>query len=195
MSCAFSLCVRDLTPRPDNSQTDFTRLNAQVRLLPVLPSPSPIALNHLNPTHANIRAKLDVDGETGNIIHIPTPNYNSALLMATTPRPHLLMTHSLMNDAPSFRDALALLRVWANQRGFAAASSGRKCIAGFDDRGYFWVALISLLLLGEEQVSGVIKPKKSSRKVVGKGLSSYQLFRAALDFLGTCCTCRMRVGD
>lgn len=41
-----------------------------------------------------------------------------------------------------------------------------------------------MLVLGEE--SSQLKGKKSGnhRRTVGKGLSSYQLFRAALDFLG-----------
>lgn len=44
--------------------------------------------------------------------------------------------------------------------------------------------MVSLIVLGEEQGG---KNKFRQRKALGRGLSSYQMFKAALDFLGTCC--------
>jgi U3 small nucleolar RNA-associated protein 22 len=102
-----------------------------------------------------------------------------------TPRGHLLHTHSLIQAVPSFRDALALLRVWANQRGYCSGKlkPGQGCILGFEDCGQLWVSLLSVLINGEQPVGDA--PKKTMRRAVGKGLSSYQLFKAALSFLGT----------
>ena len=99
-----------------------------------------------------------------------------------------------MGIAPSFADALALLRVWANQRGFGAGfvpgrGKGRRnyCVRGFEGIGAWWACVLEVLILGEEPMEdagGNKRRKRDQRPLVGKGLSSYQLFRAALDFLG-----------
>lgn len=47
----------------------------------------------------------------------------------------------------------------------------------------WWAAVLDLLINGEEPAVSKVK-KFSRRKPLGKGLSSYQLFRAALDFFG-----------
>jgi len=110
---------------------------------------------------------------------IPTPLYNTTLLSSFIPKSNLLSVHALKQDVPSFADALALLRVWANQRGYGHGT--RMCVRGFEGRGPWWIAVLRLLLKGEEHFGKGIK-----RKPLGRGLSSYQLFKAALDFLGTC---------
>jgi U3 small nucleolar RNA-associated protein 22 len=53
-------------------------------------------------------------------------------------------------------------------------------VRGFEDQGQWWAAIIVLLVNGEEVAPG----ERKKRKTLGKGLSSYQLYRAALDFLG-----------
>lgn len=55
------------------------------------------------------------------------------------------------------------------------------CVRGFEGKGAWWVALLGLLINGEESVNGTKNTK--GRKAIGKGMSSYQMFRAALDFL------------
>ena len=161
----------------DNSPIDFTKLNAQIRLIPVLPSPSPIPLHRLSPSHSNIRISSPSTPDTES--SLPTPMYNTSLLLALTPKPDLLMTHTLKQMAPAFGDALTLLRVWANQRGYGEGQ--RLCVRGFEGKGGWWAAVIGLLLNGEEGGDG---KKGRLRRPVGTGLSSYQLFRAALDLLG-----------
>jgi U3 small nucleolar RNA-associated protein 22 len=69
--------------------------------------------------------------------------------------------------------------VWANQRGYG---DGESCVRGFEGKGSFWAGLLRLLVFGEEPVGTKIG---KLRRPLGKGLSSYQLFKAALDFLGT----------
>ncbi|KAF7375127.1 Mannose-6-phosphate isomerase [Mycena sanguinolenta] len=160
-----------LEPRKDKTPNDFTKLNARVCIIPVLPADSPIALNRLSPSHSNIRISGDSDAES-----LPTPMYNSALLTALTPKPLLLSTFALKEHTPSFGDALALLRVWANQRGYGQSSG--LCVCGFDSMGSWWAVLLGFLVLGSEPDG-----KKTRKKPLGRGLSSYQLFRAALDFL------------
>jgi len=56
------------------------------------------------------------------------------------------------------------------------------CVRGFEGAGPFWSSVLALLLNGEESAAGT---KKAKRRSVGKGLSSYQLFKAALEFLGS----------
>ncbi|KAG5642940.1 hypothetical protein DXG03_001857 [Asterophora parasitica] len=165
-----------LTPQKDDSQNDFTKLNAQVCIIPVISSQSPIALHRLSPSHSNIRINSTSSEES--IPNPATPIYNTALLLALSPKTQLLGTHTLKKDAPAFGDALTLLRVWANQRGYGPGS--RICVRGFESRGAWWSALLGLLIVGEERAGAA---KSSKRKPLGRGLSSYQLFRAALDFL------------
>ncbi|KAJ7510322.1 Nrap protein [Mycena galericulata] len=160
-----------LEPRKDDSPNDFTKLNARVCIIPVLPTNSPISLLRLSPAHSNIRVSSECDA-----VSVPTPSYNSALLTALMPKTHLLSSFALKEYVGSFSDALGLLRVWANQRGYGEGS--RMCVRGFDSLGAWWAALLGLLVFGEEP-----KGMGPKRKPLGRGLSSYQLFRAALDFL------------
>ncbi|KAF8066902.1 Nrap protein [Lyophyllum atratum] len=166
-----------LTPKKGDSVTDFTKLNAQVNFIPVLSAQSPIPLHRLSPSHSNIRISSATNDEA-KTANPPTPIYNTALLLALAPKTQLLATHALKDHSPAFSDALTLLRVWANQRGYGPGS--RICVRGFETRGSWWSSLLGLLISGEERAGA---PKASKRKPLGRGLSSYQLFRAALDFL------------
>jgi U3 small nucleolar RNA-associated protein 22 len=117
-------------------------------------------------------------GEDSTTINLPTPIYNNTLLVSLTPKSNLLATHTFQNESPAFTDALTLLRVWANQRGYGPGS--QMCVHGFEARGSWWGALLGLLIAGEERAD---IPVSSKRKPLGRGLSSYQLFRGAMDFL------------
>lgn len=146
-------------------------------IIPVLSPQSPISLHRLSPSHGNIRINQTANSDT-KASNPATPNYNTALLLAFTPKSQLLATHTLKEDSPAFTDALALLRVWANQRGYGCGS--KLCVRGFEASGSWWSALLGLLIAGEERAGAA---KSTKRKPLGRGLSSYQLFRAALDFL------------
>lgn len=98
---------------------------------------------------------------------------------------HLILLHALCNEVSSARDALTLVRVWANQRGYAADSE--RMVAGFDSlSGNFWSFLLAYLVWGDEESSLTHTEggkRRKGRRTIGKGLSSYQLFRAILDLL------------
>ncbi|KAL0578598.1 U3 snoRNP protein [Marasmius crinis-equi] len=164
-----------LEPCGDGSVHDFTKLNARICIIPTLSANSPIPLHRLSPSHLNFRG---ISEDSSEADQKASPLYNSAVLTSLTPRSHLLSTHALQQTVPAFDDAVALLRVWANQRGYGEGS--KMTVRGFDGKGPWWTSLLQFLIEGEEP-SGVAKNKK--RKPVGRGLSSYQLFRAALDFL------------
>lgn len=168
----------------DDSINDFTKLHAKVCILPVLSANSPIPLHRLSPSHSNIRVNAATDTtneDTKTPAHLSTPLYNNALLRTITPKYQLLAIHELQKDCPAFSDALTLLRIWVNQRGYSEGT--RMCVRGFEGAGPWWWSILALLLSGEERRPGATKANK--RKSVGKGLSSYQLFKAALEFLGT----------
>ncbi|THH22517.1 hypothetical protein EUX98_g8176 [Antrodiella citrinella] len=160
----------------EGSSNDLTKLNTEIRIIPMLGSSSPIPLPRLSPAKANIRTSPS-DGASEDA---QSPVYNTSILLSTTPKTQLLQSHHLKGLVPAYSDALTLLRIWANQRGY---SRGRKlCIAGFESSNFFWSAVLDLVISGEDP--GTTSANKSAkRKPLGKGLSSYQLFRAALDFL------------
>ncbi|CCM06300.1 uncharacterized protein FIBRA_08551 [Fibroporia radiculosa] len=164
--------IRSASHDADQSAVDFTSLNVEVRIMPVLPSSSPIPLQRLSPSRSNIRISSN---------DAPSPLCNSALLLCTTYKSHMITMHALAESVPAFADALALLRVWANQRGYGVGD--RLCMRHFDTRGPWWAAVLELLVNGEESLPGTTFHKTAKRKPLGKGLSSYQLFKAALDLL------------
>ncbi|KAH9949745.1 Nrap protein [Amylocystis lapponica] len=170
------LTILVLQPRKGNA-TDFTKLNAHVRIIPMLPTDSPIPLQRLSPVRSNIRSASSSDDAPAPA----SPLYNTSILLSTTPKRHFLSIHTLTEEVPAFRDALALLRVWANQRGYGPGE--RLCVHGFEDRGLWWAGVLELLVHGEEPLAPSIGKASAKRRPLGKSLSSYQLFKAALDFL------------
>jgi U3 small nucleolar RNA-associated protein 22 len=163
----------------DGSQFDFSKLNAQVHIIPFISMTSPIPLHRLSPSHSNVRIKSSSAPE--DTTSPPTTIHNSHFMQCLTPKLHLVSTYALKQDSPAFSDALALIRIWANQRGYGEGS--RLCVHGFKGKGSWWNALLDLLVRGEEPTV-TAGPKASMRRALGRGLSSYQMFRAALDVLG-----------
>ena len=134
---------------------------------------SPISFKHVDSTHCNIRLPSSPND-------VPTHRYNNAILQSTTAMPHLLSTYETKKSVECFSDALALLRIWANQRGYCRGKDGWS-VLGFEDRGPFWAGLLELMVKGDASTKGSM----SRAKPVGRGLSSYQLFKATIGFLGT----------
>ncbi|KAG8928678.1 hypothetical protein FRC01_005567 [Tulasnella sp. 417] len=159
-----------LKPNSNGGATDFTKSRASIRVhLALDPSTSPISLSRLSPSHSNLRV-------TSSETNRPTPTYNNALLQAYTPSAHLLSIHWFKSQIDAFPQALSLLRVWANQRGYSA--KGKRVVHGFEILGgEWWGFLLGYLVFGDNGKS------RGNRKPLGRGLSSYQLFRGALDFL------------
>ncbi|CAE6452704.1 unnamed protein product [Rhizoctonia solani] len=171
-----------ISPTKDStSELSRSKSPLSIRIIPILPLNHPLSERHLGPSRVCIRTSglSDLDPT-------PTPLYNNLALLGTTPTSHLLLIHNAKTQIPAFGDTLALLRVWANQRGYGTGAGHRsgdtaqlaRCVRGFGFLGAWWGAVIVYLVLGGKQVKGV---KKQAR--IGRGLSSYQLFRAVLDFL------------
>jgi U3 small nucleolar RNA-associated protein 22 len=151
---------------------DLSGAKARIRILATLAHASPISLKHVDQIHSNLR----VPSSSNNL---PTRRYNDALLQSVSPVPHLLSAYEAKKDVGSFSDALVLLRIWANQRGYCRGKDGWS-VLGFEDRGPFWSGLLELIVKGDTSVKG----SRSRVKFAGRGLSSYQLFKASIGFLG-----------
>jgi U3 small nucleolar RNA-associated protein 22 len=147
-----------------------------VRIIPTLSTSSPIPRTRLSPTRSNFRVHLS-DSDDLSQENVSTPLYNAVLMLTFSPGPYVLSVNTLKDDVPAYRDAFSLLRVWANQRGYGEGQ--RTCIRGFEGAGPWWNAVLELLIRGE----GPSGRTKTRRRPLGNGLSSYQLFKATLDFL------------
>ncbi|KAB8076695.1 Nrap protein [Aspergillus leporis] len=98
----------------------------------------------------------------------PTSFYNAALRSEATVSPFHKLLYSAAQNCDSFRDACILGRIWLRQRGFGS-SFQRGGFGGFE-----WTVLMSLLFEG----GGL-----NGKPVLLKSYSSYQLFKATLQFL------------
>ncbi|KAG8821942.1 hypothetical protein FRC18_011163 [Serendipita sp. 400] len=172
---------------PDDALPNRSKLNVVVRIVPSLPSDSPIPLSRSSPSSSNLRLATQLDSQSSTISKA-TPHYNNLLAKSMTPTSDLLALHNFSSTIPNFIPAVQLLRVWANQRGFGRGQ--RSCVRGFELLGMWWGYVIAMLAEGDfhppstGNSSAPLKRKpKSKRRALGKGLSSYQLFRGALDFL------------
>jgi U3 small nucleolar RNA-associated protein 22 len=160
----------------EDTPTDFSEMNTVIRIIPTLSPSSPIRLSRLSPTRSNLHIHVSESADSGHH-NLATPLYNAVLMLAFSPQRDVLSVNMLKNDTPGYRDALALLRVWAYQRGYGEGR--RTCIGGFEGSGPLWNSVLELLIRGDEY-HDTTNPK---RRPFGNGLSSYQLFKAALNFL------------
>ncbi|KAK7193212.1 nrap protein [Paraphaeosphaeria sporulosa] len=153
-------------PNGSGDNDDFSSSKCRINIL--LAAPEGVFIDaKLLPKANCIRPKGD-DTETDHKTFTPTPFYNSSLRSDITITPYLKLLHSSAANCDAFKDACVLGRVWLKQRGFG--SSLRK--GGFGN--FEWAALMALLL---QSNSGAGAPPLSS------GYSSYQLFKATLQFL------------
>lgn len=115
----------------------------------------------------------------------PTPKYNAALLSASLAPARLLYLHALSGALPAFKDASLLLQLWGAKRGLGSAVPFGTPSTGWRDAGEL---ILGFLVFGGEvlpraSASAGAKAPSAAGKKIGKGMSSYQVFRAVLDFL------------
>ncbi len=115
--------------------------------------------NAIRPTEGNI-------GDSQ--VPMPTPFYNSSIRSECNFESYLKLFHSTLKLSDGFRDACILGRIWLRQRGFGSQIQK----GGF---GHFeWAALTALLLRGGGP---------QGHSVLSPGYSSYQIFKAVVQFL------------
>ncbi|KAG0647352.1 U3 small nucleolar RNA-associated 22 [Hyphodiscus hymeniophilus] len=122
----------------------------------------------LHPTKNSIRPKeVSENATTG---HAPSPFYNASLKSDSNLEPYLKLLHAASKQSAGFKDSCILGRIWLRQRGFGSCLSK----GGF---GHFeWAALTAILLKG----GGT-----RGHNVLSPGYSSYQMFKAVLQFLSS----------
>ncbi|TIC69107.1 Nrap protein [Wallemia mellicola] len=122
----------------------FIPSNTTINLVSALASPTPFKpLSKISPSR--IGSKL-----------------SNAFMKPSLHTPHLTYLYNIAETVPAFRDAVKLLKVWANQRSLDWLLNGFN--AEF---------VVALLVDGDQDGKGR----------VGKGLSSYQLFKTVMDLL------------
>ncbi|KAH9210098.1 pre-rRNA processing protein-like protein Utp22, partial [Leptodontidium sp. 2 PMI_412] len=154
-----------LVAQPISGSKSSTEAKYQIRIIPAAPS-SFFNKSKLQPSKNAVRSKdaPEIKGAT----QPPTPFYNASLLSDCSFEAYLRYLHSSTKLALGFKDACILGRIWLRQRGFGSNVSN----GGF---GHFeWAALTALLLKGGG-------PK--GHNVLSPGYSSYQMFKAVLQFL------------
>lgn len=130
---------------------------------PVFPSAK------LLPSMSCIRPKNSENG-SGAAVSEPTPFYNASLRVDTMVTAYLKLQQESVSQCEAYQDACLLGRVWLRQRGLG----GRIRSGGFGN--FEWAAMIALLLRGGG-------PR--NMPAFSPGYSSYQLFKATLQYIST----------
>ena len=153
----------------------------RVRLIVLLPCSHPSYDYWSCAAQCDVRCKYP-DRCACGVVRSPTCLYDSYTMSSATVQSQLHTLKHLVAEVPSFADANALLRQWASQRGYwDCGDDNQYCVLGFADKSPWWIALLSFTVYGGQILSGT---SIRHHPPLGCGPSSYQLFRAALSFLG-----------
>ncbi|KAF2685789.1 pre-rRNA processing protein-like protein Utp22 [Lentithecium fluviatile CBS 122367] len=146
---------------------DSSGSSCRINILPIV-SEETFPGAKLLPKSNCVRPKGEDDDGPATKPLAPTPFYNSTLRSDATVTSYLKLLHAVSEKCDAFKDACILGRIWLRQRGFG--SSLRK--GGFGN--FEWAAITALLL----QPS----PRPGTAPL-SPGYSSYQLFKATVQFL------------
>ncbi|KAJ8323189.1 U3 snoRNP protein [Batrachochytrium dendrobatidis] len=160
-----------LTSTKAAGELDFRKSGFCIRIFPTVSS-TVFSASKLAPVRNNVRLKADHALATSSKVsevQPATPHYNTLILQDTVLVAHLNFLHHHISESPAFKDACILARVWLAQRGI---SESQKC--GYGMSGFLMSMIMGWLL----RATG----KHSARKL-GKGFSSYQMFKITIDFI------------
>lgn len=140
-----------------------------ISIIPGLPEGTFPAKRTL-PTKASIRHSDTSETEPVSESHnIPTPFYNGSIRTDALFTSYLKLFSTSLKLCDGFKDACTLGRIWLRRRGLASNVHG----GGF---GNFELACLIALLL---------ENNSTGKGLLSSGYSSYQLFKATLQFLAT----------
>lgn len=154
-------------PNGKGDADDFSSSKAVINIVPALPE-NTFAANKLLPSSNAVRPKGGEEEEIAAKTLPPTSFYNGTLQSDANVTAYLKLLYATATKADAFKDACILGRIWLKQRGFG--SQLRK--GGFGN--FEWAALVALLLQ-PNQTTGA--------QPLSPGYSSYQMFKATLQFL------------
>ncbi|KAJ4291036.1 U3 snoRNP protein [Kalmusia sp. IMI 367209] len=153
-------------PSGNGDSDDFSSSKCCIHILLAMPE-GVFQEAKLLPRANCVRPRGD-NSETGHQSLASTPLYNSTLRSDATVTSYLKLLHASATNCDAFKDACIVGRVWLKQRGFG--SQLRK--GGFGN--FEWAVLMALLM----------QPNPGSgAPPLSPGYSSYQLFKATLQFL------------
>lgn len=125
-------------------------------------------ISHTLPNKNNIRSTDSTNQENSSVEEKPTSFYNAALRSEIAMIQYQKWLQSKMKQHESMRDACMLGHIWLRQRGFSSSIE----MGGFGS--FEWMVLIGLLF----ESGG-----PSGKPVLLSSYSSYQIFKATLQFL------------
>ncbi|ODQ78354.1 hypothetical protein BABINDRAFT_64885 [Babjeviella inositovora NRRL Y-12698] len=106
-----------------------------------------------------------------------TPLYNASILTSTYYAHYLKFLYKNKKQTDQFKDAAMLAQIWLNQRGFTSLTL---------DLGFGSFEFMMLMAVLSQGGAG---EDSSSKPVLMRGFSSYQLFKGAIKYLATTDLC------
>jgi U3 small nucleolar RNA-associated protein 22 len=152
----------------DNEVQDASEIPLRVQIIPTIPEDL-FPADKILLGHVNIKNQHLGDSFSKNRMSIQLM-YNASIQMDASTTSYLKLFRTASLQAPGFKDTCLLGRIWLGQRGFNSSILG----GGFGN--FEWASLVALLLTN---YNTKMKP------VLLPGYSSYQLFKATLQFLAT----------
>ncbi|KAJ3087953.1 hypothetical protein HK102_009907 [Quaeritorhiza haematococci] len=154
----------------ERSEYDISKAGFCIRILPMV-SPQTFSPTRFAPARNCVRPNSADDSSNTNLhTQVPTPRYNTSLLMDSAYVTHMNFIHHHAKNCAAFRDACVLAKVWLAQRGWTNGS-----LSEFG--GFLWEMIMGWLLSGGGS--------KGAGKRLNNSFSSYQLFKVTLEFLAT----------
>lgn len=139
----------------------------QINIIPGM-SDDTFSSDKLLPSKNCVRPAKAADTDDNTQSLPATPFYNAAVQHDSQLTSYLKLLHKASTSCDGFKDACLLGRVWLRQRGLAS-QTGKGGFGNFE-----WAALVAVLL----QTGG-----GSGMPLLSSGYSSYQLFKATLQYL------------
>ncbi|KAL8673348.1 MAG: hypothetical protein Q9168_002227 [Polycauliona sp. 1 TL-2023] len=149
-------------PRPDEGDKSRSHSSWKIRILLAVED-DVFPLQKTLPTKNCIRA-VTTEGVR------PTPRHNATLRSECCSSLYAKMLHQVAARSSAFQDACMLGAIWLRQRGLASPIS----TGGFGQ--FEWATMISMLM----RDGG-----RAGRPILSTGYSSYQLFKATLQFVSS----------
>ena len=149
-----TICYLQLTS--DGTECDFSKSHARIRLLPSI-SRTVFKTSKLLSSRCSIRSSPNTQ----------TPLYNAAIMEDSLHHHFVNYIYNAIQSCAAMIDASLLGRIWLRQRGF----TGSYLKGGFG--AFEWTWFLSHLIQGSN----------NGRDSLNPGLSSFQLFRGALNSL------------
>lgn len=148
---------------PGQGADDFTKSKCVIKIVLAVDGDI-FPVSKTLPDKNCVRAKVDSTENSG----MPTPFYNASLRSECSTLAYLKFLHGASLRSDSFTDACVLGSVWLRQRGLGT-DLGNGGFGSFE-----WSCMMALLMQGGG-------PK--GKPILSKGYSSYQLFKATLQYL------------